>query len=105
MDVLNMVQLRQILNKLSPELKFSDHVLDYDIGEYDFDTVEQKDIFAYEYTNSKNPNIKLRIKDDFPFRIIVIEKKDDTLYGTTWNGEKQINWEEKDEKLIKRIMG
>lgn len=103
MEVLIMVQLREILNKLSPDLGFGEKILDYDIGDYDFDTVNQPSVFVHEYTNSNNPNIKLRIKDDFPLRIVVLDKKGDTTYGTTWNGYKQIKWKKKDGGPIEHI--
>lgn len=94
-----MVQLREILDKLGPNLGFSDNILDYDVGDYDFDTVNQTDIFSHEYTNSNNPNIKLRIKDDFPLRIAVIEKKGDVIYGTTFNGIEEIKWKRENGRI------
>ena len=94
-----MVQLREILDKLGPNLGFSDKLLDYDICDYDFDTVKQTGIFSHEYTNSNNPNIKLRIKDDFPLRIVVFEKKEDVVYGTTFNGSEEIKWKRENERF------
>lgn len=93
-EVENMVQLREIFDKLGPDMGFSDKILDYDVGDYEFDTMEQTSIFVHEYTNSKNPNIRLRIKDDFPLRIVMMEKKGNVTYGTTWNGDKQVKWKE-----------
>lgn len=41
-----MVQLREIFDKLGPDLGFADKILDYDIGDYDFDTMEQTSILS-----------------------------------------------------------
>lgn len=71
--------------------------MNYELGDYDFDTFKETSIFTYEFTNSKNPNIQLRIKDDFPFRVVIVDKKDGVIYGTTWNGFEEIKWK-KDEK-------
>lgn len=98
-----MVQLRKIIEKLGPDLGFSDHILDYEIGDYEFDTVKQTSTFVHEYTNTLNPNIKLRIKDDFPLRIVTLNKKGNTTYGTTYNGDKQIKWKQKDDGPIEKI--
>ena len=48
-----MVKLRKIIEKLGPDLGFSDHLLNYEIGNYDFDTVKQTSTFVHEYTNTK----------------------------------------------------
>lgn len=94
-----MVQLREILNKLGPDLGFSDKILDYDVGDYYFDTVNQTDIFSHEYTSSNNPHIKLRIKDDFPLRIVVLKKNGDVVYGTTFNGIEEIKWKRENGRI------
>jgi len=71
--------------------------------DYEFDTVKQTSTFVHEYTNTLNPNIKLRIKDDFPLRIVTLNKKGNTTYGTTYNGDKQIKWKQKDDGPIEKI--
>lgn len=95
-----MVQVKQILEKLSPDLKYGDNIMDIELGDVDFDTFNQKGYFFYVYTNSKNPDIELRIKDDFPFRVVLLKRNGNVTYGTTWNGFKKHEWKEVDGNII-----
>ena len=89
-----MVQLKDIFSKLTPHLHFSDNLMNIEIGDYEFDKVKKTGEFSYEYSNSKNPNVKLRFRDDFPIRIVLMEKKNGVIYGTTWSATSSINWTE-----------
>lgn len=99
-----MVKLKEILEKLSPELRYGEPVMNMELGNVDFDTfTDANDKWVHEFSNSTNPDIKLRIKDDFPFRAVLMEKKGNILHGTRWNGQKSITWTENNPKYIKEI--
>lgn len=99
-----MVKLKEILEKLSPDLKFGEKIMNLELGDVDFDTFhDDNDGWIYEFSNSKNSNIKLRIRDDFPFRIVLMKRKGDIIHGTTSNGDESHEWTEEDQERIEQI--
>lgn len=97
-----MVKLREILAKLSPELKYGEAIMNIELGNVDFDTFTD-DEWIYIFSNTKNPNIKLRISDDFPFRVVLMKREGNAIHGTTWNGMKSHIWTEDDEEMMEKI--
>lgn len=95
-----MVKLREVLEKLGPDFGFPEDTLEHDVGDIDFDGVYEVG-GVYDYVNSKEPNIRLRIIDDFPFRVMTFYKKDDVLYIKSFNGVEVVEYIEKDNRRIK----
>ncbi|AWX31841.1 hypothetical protein [Methanosphaera sp. BMS] len=98
-----MVKIKDILEKLSPHLSYGEAIMNIELGDVDFDNFKQEGDFFYVFSNSKNPNIRLRIKEDFPFRVVLIKREGNSAYGTTWNGIESITWVEEKEEFVERL--
>lgn len=98
-----MVKVKDILEKLSPHLEYGDAIMNIDLGDVDFDTFQQKGDFFYVFSNSKDQNIRLRLKEDFPFRVVLVKKSGNVARGTTWNGVESVTWVEEKEEFVERL--
>ena len=98
-----MVKLKDILEKLSPHLKYGESVMNMELGDVDFDTFKKKGDFFYIFSNSKNPDIQLRLKEDFPFRVVLVKRSGNTAYVTTSNGIESHDLIEENEEIIERL--
>ena len=99
-----MVKVKDILEKLSPHLSYGECIMNIELGNVDFDTFKKTGEFYYIFSNSENPDIQLRLKEDFPFRVVLIKREGKIAHERSWNGMESHDWIEENEELIERLL-